>query len=272
MGQHKRAYIFKSQLRSSTAFPTADKPTYLPAQTKDKMSTYVVNGASKGIGFEFLRQLSADPENTVIGIVRTPSSVQPKVASEIGRDNIHIIQGDLDDYDSLKAAAEATAKITGGAIDYLIANGGRLALTGAFVGLGELGQDHKVMEEEMAADFKTNTIGNINLFNVFMPLLLKGKEKKGLFISSGHGDLNLINDVHLDFAGPYAVGKAAMNVALAKMNAEYAKEGVMFMSISPGVVDTGNGFLDTDKCEFLMPFRCSSNTELTVPVQCQKRS
>lgn len=101
------------------------------------------------------------------------------------------------------------------------------------------GQDHALLEHELLDDFKTNVIGNINLFNLFMPLILKGKQKKILYISSGHGDLDLINQVHIAISGPYAIGKAAANVAVAKLNAEYAKDGVMLMSISPGVVDTG---------------------------------
>lgn len=53
--------------------------------------------------FEFLRQLSLDPANTVIGLVRSVESVETKVKSEMNRRNVHIIHGDLDSYDVLKA-------------------------------------------------------------------------------------------------------------------------------------------------------------------------
>lgn len=58
--------------------------------------------ANVQLQFEFLRQLSANPANTVVGLVRDPKSVEPKVESELGRSNIHIVKGDLDDYESLK--------------------------------------------------------------------------------------------------------------------------------------------------------------------------
>lgn len=52
--------------------------------------------------FEFLRQISKDPNSVVIGIVRNKEETEKRVAAEIKRSNIHILQGDLDDYESLK--------------------------------------------------------------------------------------------------------------------------------------------------------------------------
>lgn len=71
-------------------------------------------------------------------------------------------------------------------------------------------------------------------------MILKGKQKKVIAISSGHADLDLISKYDIEMSGPYAAGKAATNVVVAKFGAQYAKDGVLFMSISPGVVDTGN--------------------------------
>ncbi|KAK2613114.1 hypothetical protein N8I77_000043 [Diaporthe amygdali] len=204
------------------------------------MSSYVINGASSGIGFEFLRQLSLNPANTVIGLVRNVKLVEAKAKTEINRSNVHIIHGDLNSYEVLKEASEATAKITGGSLDYLIANGALLPTDSNYVGFGKLGENPAALEEELFAGWKTNVVGNIHLFNLFLPLLLKGKQKKVAFISSGHADLDLISKYEIEISGPYSLGKAATNVVVAKFHAEYAKDGVLFMSISPGVVDTGH--------------------------------
>jgi len=59
-------------------------------------------------------------------------------------------------------------------------------------------------------------------------------------ISSGMADLDIINEAGSTYAGPYAMSKAALNVAVAKYSAEFKHEGILFFSISPGVVDTGN--------------------------------
>ena len=44
--------------------------------------------------------------------------------------------------------------------------------------------------------------------------------------------------------GPlYSTSKAAMNLITAKFSAQYKKDGILFLSISPGFVDTGNNDL-----------------------------
>ena len=88
--------------------------------------------------------------------------------------------------------------------------------------------------------FKTNVVGNIHLFNLFLPLVMKGKVKKVITISSGHADLDLINDLEIEISALYSASKAAMNVIVAKFNAQYKKDGVLFVSISPGVVEVGH--------------------------------
>ena len=57
--------------------------------------------------FEFLRQLSADPKSTVIGLVRNKEQTVKKVAAEINRPNIHILQADLADYESLEVRSHS---------------------------------------------------------------------------------------------------------------------------------------------------------------------
>ena len=50
-----------------------------------------------------MRQISNDPNNLVIGIVRNKEETEKRVAAEFpSRSNIHLLQGDLVDYASLK--------------------------------------------------------------------------------------------------------------------------------------------------------------------------
>lgn len=79
----------------------------------------------------------------------------------------------------------------------------------------------------------------MHLFNLFLPLVRKGQVKKVITISTGMADLDLINNCEVDIAGLYAASKAAMNVIVAKFNAQYKKDGVLFLSISPGLVEVG---------------------------------
>ncbi|KAI1371318.1 NAD(P)-binding protein [Hypoxylon crocopeplum] len=210
------------------------------------MPSYVVTGASRGIGFEFLRQLSADPASVVVGLVRDKAGTEKKVAAEIGRSNIHILKGDLTNYESLKTAAEETSKITGGSLDYLIANGAVVSALSANRTFTYLGEDPEALEEDLLDSFKTNVIGNIHLINLFLPLIKKGQVKKVVVISSGMGDFDLNHKYDLDMAGPYSLSKAAMNLAIVKYNGELREEGILFMSISPGLVET-SGHNDASK-------------------------
>lgn len=52
-------------------------------------------------------------------------------------------------------------------------------------------------------------------------------------------DLDLVNDFAIKISAPYAISKAAMNLAVAKFNAQYKQDGVLFLSISPGFAETG---------------------------------
>jgi len=206
------------------------------------MPSYFVTGVSRGLGYEFLRQLSSDPKNTIIGLVRDKASTDKKLLEDIPTQlaNVHILQGDMNEYAALKKAVEDTAQITKGSIDFVIANAGHLSTRGSeYDSVGELGERPEFLEQELLDAFKTNVIANIHLFNLLMPLILKGTVKKVVVLGSGLADPEPVLTHSLDHAVPYSISKIAMNMAIAKFSAQYAKDGVLFLSISPGVVNTG---------------------------------
>jgi NAD(P)-dependent dehydrogenase (short-subunit alcohol dehydrogenase family) len=92
------------------------------------------------VQFEFVKQISNDPKNLVVGLVRDQATTKKKIAAEIGdRSNIHIFHGDLTDYTSLKQAAEETTKVVGErGVDYLVANAAYQSLFDAFGPIGAL--------------------------------------------------------------------------------------------------------------------------------------
>jgi NAD(P)-dependent dehydrogenase (short-subunit alcohol dehydrogenase family) len=205
------------------------------------MSVYVITGVSKGIGFEFLRQISEDQKNLVIGLVRDKAATEKKIAAELGdRPNVHILHADLTKYATLKQAAADTAEIVGErGIDYLVANGALVPYLDAYGPIGALSDKVEEVEAVSSQLWQTNVVGNIHLFHLFLPLVLKGNVKKVITISTGVADLDLTNDCEIDVGALYAASKAAMNIIVAKFNAQYKKDGVLFMSISPGLVEVG---------------------------------
>lgn len=88
---------------------------------------------------------------------------------------------------------------------------------------------------------KTNVTGNIFLYSLFMPLILKGQTKKVVCITSGLAEIDTCNKLELKESPLYTISKAAMNLATCKFNAQYKKDGVLFIGICPGMVDHGNG-------------------------------
>ncbi|OIW25247.1 NAD(P)-binding protein [Coniochaeta ligniaria NRRL 30616] len=206
------------------------------------MSSYVISGVSRGIGFEFLRQLSESPANSVFGLVRNKAAVEAKVAAEIGQSNIYIIQADTTDPDALQASKQKT----NGTLDYIIANAALQAKT-ALVGLDTLSQDPKALEEDLIEHFRVNTIGPVHLFSTFMPLILKGRAKKVIAISTGASDTEMTLKADIYQAVAYSMSKAALNMAVAKFSAVYREKGVLVMAICPGAVDTGSLQIETEE-------------------------
>jgi NAD(P)-dependent dehydrogenase (short-subunit alcohol dehydrogenase family) len=112
------------------------------------------------------------------------------------------------------------------------------------------GNKPQELEQEMMEFFKVNAVANVHLFNLFMPLILKGRAKKVVAISSGSADLESVREFDIVNFPAYAMSKAALNVAVAKFSAQYRKYGVLFISICPGLVEAGH-FADGMKPPFL---------------------
>ncbi|KAF2119051.1 hypothetical protein BDV96DRAFT_568960 [Lophiotrema nucula] len=206
------------------------------------MPSYVITGVSKGLGWEFLTQLSSDPNNIVIGIVRNKPATDKRVAEELaGRRNITILAADLTNYNSLKTAASDAGAVTGGKLDYLIANAGSVSQYDAYDDIGTLGtQDPEKFTKQFHEILDTNVVGQVHLYNLFMPQILAGDVKKVILISSGMGDIEITKDLDLAVAPIYATSKAAANMITAKFSAQYKKDGVLFLSICPGMVEVGH--------------------------------
>ena len=204
------------------------------------MPSYVVIGASKGIGYGFLEHLAKDPSNTIIGTARNVAPTAEQVKKD-NLSNVTIIQADMLDRKSLIAAASKASEITGGKLDYLILNGGYYDMGVSSRFLDEFEKDPEKLDYELDRGWKTNVVGVIYAINAFLPLIKKGTVKKVLALGTGMADDALTRQYEVWESPTYSINKAALNTAIAKYAARYVKEGILFLSISPGVVDTGHG-------------------------------
>ncbi|KAL9573946.1 hypothetical protein ACKAV7_001890, partial [Fusarium commune] len=168
------------------------------------------------------------------------AATDKKLAEELGSPkNLHIFEADITDYNAFKGAVEAVSEIAEGSLDYVIANAGLIALWSQWDAVDMLAKDPEHLVKDLQDSFNVNVIRNFHLFNLFTPLVLKGQGKKFIAISSGMSDIDFIRQFEIEPAPAYAISKAGTSVLTAKFATRYAKEGVLFMSICPGSVDSG---------------------------------
>ncbi|OBZ74810.1 hypothetical protein A0H81_05208 [Grifola frondosa] len=186
------------------------------------MPSYVITGASHGTGFEFVRQLGENPENQVF------------------RDrNVHVMHAEVVDIKTLTAAAAEVAQLTGGTLDCLINNVAFVEPNRRGLTLDGYPEDNQhLLENDIYKAINVNVIGVVHTINVFLPLLRKGTMKKIITISTGLGDPEFIVASGFALDVPNAISRAAVNMVVAKYAAEYKNEGLIFLALSPGFVDT----------------------------------
>jgi NAD(P)-dependent dehydrogenase (short-subunit alcohol dehydrogenase family) len=92
--------------------------------------------------------------------------------------------------------------------------------------------------EDMRAGHEANVLGVLKTVYAFLPLIKRGTLKKVVAISSGMGDIAFINETLLPVSAPYSIQKAALSAAFAKLHAAYHGQGILFLSICPGLVET----------------------------------
>ncbi|KAK6523059.1 hypothetical protein TWF281_002482 [Arthrobotrys megalospora] len=205
------------------------------------MVSYAVTGASRGIGFAFIKHLAQDPSNIVFALVRNTTTSPPLTELAASNKNVHIIKGDITSPTELAAAADSISEITGGTLDVLIENAALLMGSSATFTLTDLVGDAektKTFAEDMAGTFEINTMAVVHTTNAFLPLLRKSQIKKVAVLSSGIGDIEGIVEWGMKDNVPYCVSKAALNMVVAMYSTALVDDGVTIVAISPGLVRT----------------------------------
>ncbi|KAM0254686.1 hypothetical protein ACHAQJ_006536 [Trichoderma viride] len=201
------------------------------------MSSWVVVGSARGIGFEYVNQLSADAHNTVFALIRSQNTAGPLNELAASRKNIYVLQTDISSPAKLKETAEKIGKITGGKLDVLIHNAFFLG-PAATLSPSEFAGKEADLENDLIESIKVNVLHVIYTINALLPLIREGTQKKIIYISSPTGDIEVNRVGEMTNAVGYSTSKAAGGVVMAKYAGELKRDGILALSISPGHVDT----------------------------------
>lgn len=199
------------------------------------MTSYLITGANRGIGFALVKELSENAQNTVVGTTRKFANATELV--DLKRDNIEIIELDVgENLEGIKKAF-AKSKVLESGVDVVIHN------SGVFRGGQNTVIDSKI--EDYQHMFDINTLGAVKVFQAVYPywsIELKA-EKKFVFISSVVGS----NTVRFFNTYGYGMSKAALNYFVTEAAADSKNSEVeaiknsTILSIHPGVVSTDMG-------------------------------
>jgi NAD(P)-dependent dehydrogenase (short-subunit alcohol dehydrogenase family) len=196
--------------------------------------TALVTGATRGIGFETVRQLAQAGVHTLLAGRDRAKAVEAALKLQAEGLPVEAIVLDVTDTASIAAAADEVAKKYG-RLDILVNNAGILRDE----------QGRKISEQTLQAwreTFDTNLFGLIAVTQSFLPLLHKSPGGRIVNVSSLLGSMTLHSDPSspiYDFKIPaYNVSKSAVNAWTVQLAYELKDSKVKVNTIHPGYVKT----------------------------------
>jgi NAD(P)-dependent dehydrogenase (short-subunit alcohol dehydrogenase family) len=184
---------------------------------------FVVTGANRGIGLEFVKQLTARGEQ-VDATARDPGNASELQA--LARPGVRLSIHRLDVADDASVDAFAT-QLPAGPVDMLINNAGVSGVKG-----GEL-----IDPPDVVRVVNVNAVGTLRVVRALLPRLREGKGRKIINLTS---QLGSIADAR---GGRYAyrLSKAALNMATKLLASDLRAEGFLTVALHPGWVQTRMG-------------------------------
>ncbi len=194
--------------------------------------TWLITGANRGIGLEFVRQLT-DAGDTVIATARDPAHADALRALQTSTNGLVIEQLDLEDPASLVALA---ARLAHTPIDILFNNAGLY---------GGSWDDSAHRQSAASMDYalwqqimRVNVMAPFQLIQLLLPNLQRGTRKLVVNMSS---DLGSIANNAQGQSYAYRSSKAALNMITKGLAVDLATTGVAVVAMAPGWTQTDLG-------------------------------
>lgn len=185
------------------------------------MPHWLIVGASRGIGLEVARQLSARGERVTASVRSAAGEAALRAAAPLAR----ALYFDVRDEAAIRAAAERVSD----PIDALIANAGAY---------GPQRQSSTDMDFEGALDLLSiNTLGPLRVVQAFLPLVKRSARPRIIMMSSILGSMSLEGSFNVG----YRASKAGLNKMMQCLAADLKEESVIVVAMHPGWVRTDMG-------------------------------
>lgn len=221
--------------------PGDDRPTAIQIIKDEKLEgkltghTAFITGCSSGIGTECAKALFLTGA-TLYLTARNISKARAALGDIADSDRVHILQLDLESFDSVRAcAAEFLTKCQ--ALNILILNAGVMT------------PPEGRTKDGFETQFGTNHLAHFLLFNLLQPALLRGvatiqKPSRVVVLSSVAHRLGEVNFDDVNFEGhydpmtAYAQSKTANLWTANEIERRYGYQGIHAWSVHPGAVQT----------------------------------
>jgi NAD(P)-dependent dehydrogenase (short-subunit alcohol dehydrogenase family) len=196
------------------------------------MPTYFLTGANRGIGLEFVRQLSADSKNTIIAGVRDLKSDLSDLQAYTKNGNVHIIECDVSSLDSISSLEFRVAEIlskSGENLDYLF----NVAGINATSSDTSLSIDPASLEKHM----QINVLGPAKIVETLKQYLARGAVVMNM--TSGLASMTVAKSTPK--CCTYSISKAAQNMLSLHQARDLKRNDVIVICMDPGWVKTRMG-------------------------------
>lgn len=190
------------------------------------MTTTLITGANKSLGFETARRLTEAGHTVYLG-----SRDEQRGKEAAGRIGARLVQLDVTSDDSVAAAA-ALVQDEAGHLDVLVNNAG---ISG---GLGR--SPGEVTAADMRTVYETNVFGVVRVTHAFLPLLAASSAPVIVMVSSGMGSLAVTTDPSRFESTLISVSYTSSKAALNMITTQYAKAfpAMRINTVDPGYTGT----------------------------------
>ena len=185
------------------------------------MTTILITGAGRGIGFELARQ-SLEKGWNVVGSVRSVDA-QRELAQKLPQ--MAVLNFDVTEHQTVEKVANAFHS----PVDILINNAGII---------GPAKQSTTQMDfDGFATTLEVNVLAPLRVTQVFLPLLKESENPRIINISSKMGRMEFAASDRI----AYRASKAALNKVTQGLATDLRADGVSVVAMHPGWVQTDMG-------------------------------